>query len=94
MNAPTENSYPDRGTDGNAVGGTTAGIIRGDAEGSRGCPALPNQPAEDPGRGGNRLLWLAAGAFLVMIAAWTAFFLIAHRHPVETVPVVTDGGRR
>ena len=44
-------------------------------------------------RGGNRLLWLAAGAFTVMIAAWTAFFFIAHRHPVGTVPMVTNAVR-
>lgn len=94
MNPPTENSHPDSGADGNVLAGPKAGFVRGEAEGFRGSPVLPNQPAEDAGRGGNRLLWLAAGAFAVMIAAWTAFFFIAHRHPVETVPVVTDGGRR
>lgn len=61
----------------------------------RGAEANAAAPgAEDAARPGNRLLWLAAGAFAVMIAAWAAFFFIAHRHPVETVPVVTDGGRR
>ena len=46
-----------------------------------------------PDQGGNRLLWLAAGASAVIVAAWTAFFFIAHRHPVGTVPMVTTAVR-
>lgn len=43
---------------------------------------------------GDRLLWLAAGAFALFLAAWTAFFVIARRHPVESVPLATEGRAR
>lgn len=34
-------------------------------------------------------LWLfIVAAFALQLAAWTAWFLIAARHPVEEVPVV------
>ena len=41
---------------------------------------------------GDRLLWVVAGAFLLLVAAWAAVFVIAHHHPVEPVPLVTGGG--
>jgi hypothetical protein len=56
-------------------------------------PTSDDRSDRDGAAAGNRLLWLAAGAFAAMMAAWTVFFFVAHRHPVETVPVVTDGGR-
>lgn len=43
---------------------------------------------------GDRLLWLAAGAFAVLLAAWTVFFVIARNHPVASVPLTTEGGGR
>ena len=58
------------------------------------APAENSRPDRGVEAAGNRLLWLAAGAFVVMILAWTVFFYVAHRHPVETVPVGTNGGRR
>ncbi len=39
-----------------------------------------------------RLTWLwvwVAGAFLVMLAAWTVMFTLAAKNHVEEVPVVT-----
>lgn len=40
-------------------------------------------------RPSERTLWLTvAVVFGLMIAAWTAMFVIAARHPVETVPLV------
>lgn len=51
--------------------------------------------SERPGGGdrrGNRLLWLAAGAFAVLIAGWVTFIILAHRHPVKSVPVPARGG--
>jgi hypothetical protein len=44
-----------------------------------------------PARRGNALLWLAGGAFAVLLGAWTLLALIAWRHPVAPVPVVAPG---
>lgn len=35
----------------------------------------------------NHVLWFAAGAFSLLIAAWTAFFIVAAHHRVPEVPV-------
>ncbi|MDD2764381.1 MAG: hypothetical protein PHE83_10445 [Opitutaceae bacterium] len=51
-------------------------------------------PAPAPGRSGNQLLWIAAGVFVVLLAAWTVLFIIAHRHPVAPVPLTAGGGAR
>jgi len=42
--------------------------------------------ARTPPPGGGRLLWLAAGAFAVLIAAWLVLLYVAHLHPVAAVP--------
>ncbi|MFA5058980.1 MAG: hypothetical protein WC485_12765 [Opitutaceae bacterium] len=49
-------------------------------------------PVPAPVRSGNPLLWIAAGVFAVMLAAWTALFIVAHRHPVAPVPLTTRRG--
>lgn len=36
---------------------------------------------------GNKLLWLAAGAFAVMIAAWAVFLVMASKNKIEEVPL-------
>ncbi len=38
---------------------------------------------------GARLWWWVMLAFALQIAAWTAWFVIARRHPVQEVPVVS-----
>jgi len=55
--------------------------------------------AEDPGNrpgasAGNEVLWIAGGLFALLLAAWAALFIIAHRHPVETVPVTPPAARK
>ena len=44
--------------------------------------------------GSNRLLWLAGGMFAVLLAAWATLFMLAHRHPVETVPLSTPATKK
>jgi len=53
--------------------------------------AAPTDP--DGGSRGNELLWLVAGVFAALLAAWAALVVISHHHPVQEVPVVTRGGR-
>ncbi len=61
----------------------------------------PNEAASHPShppavaRGsGNRLLWMVGGVFALLLAAWTAFIIIAGRHPVAPVPIAAPGGGR
>ncbi len=41
---------------------------------------------------GNRLLWIVAGVFALLLIAWTTLIVIACRHPVEPVPIAAPGG--
>ncbi len=43
---------------------------------------------------GNRLLWVVGAAFAVLLAGWATFLMLAARHPVQSVPVVTQPGSR
>jgi len=52
----------------------------------------PPTGTEATARRGTALLWLAAGAFAVLLGAWTVLIIIAHRHPVPTVPVAAPAG--
>lgn len=38
----------------------------------------------------SRIWWWVVVAFLVQIAAWTAWFIIAKKHAVEEVPLVSE----
>jgi hypothetical protein len=42
---------------------------------------------------GSRLWWCIVAACALHIAAWTAWFAIAARHPVREVPVAGGSGR-
>ena len=53
---------------------------------------VENEPAGAGDRRGNRLLLMVAGAFALLLAGWGTFIFLAHRHPVQNVPVVTRGG--
>lgn len=39
----------------------------------------------------SRLWWWFVLAFVVQLAAWTAWFIIASHHRVEEVPLITNG---
>jgi len=41
---------------------------------------------------GNQLLWIVAGVYAIVLAAWTVLFTIAHRHPVAPVLLTTRRG--
>lgn len=57
-----------------------------------GSPAPTPSPERKPLRGSRTWLWIVAACAL-QLAAWTAWFLIAARHPVEEVPVVGQSGK-
>lgn len=59
-------------------------------EGGPHAPDAATGPAAAGGRG-NRLLWIVAGAFALLLAAWAAFLVIAGRHPVAPVPIAAPG---
>jgi hypothetical protein len=42
---------------------------------------------------GSRLWWWVVAAFAFQMAAWTAWFIVASRHKIEDVPLVTSSGR-
>lgn len=50
--------------------------------------AVVGKPA--PARKSRLWLWIVV-AFVVQIAAWTAWFTIASRHRVAEVPLATEG---
>lgn len=50
----------------------------------------PDAPAASRTRPSRLWLWFVV-AFLVQVAAWTAWFVIASRHKVEEVPLVESG---
>ena len=54
----------------------------------------PGTPAAGPPlrSGGNALLWIVAGVFLIVLAAWGTLIAIACRHPVTPVTIHTSGG--
>lgn len=37
----------------------------------------------------NTILWCAAAAFALLLAAWTILFRLAHENKVESVPLAT-----
>ena len=48
----------------------------------------------EPVRSEQSFLWLiVVAAFVVQLAAWTAWFVIASHHRVAEVPVATQGNR-
>jgi hypothetical protein len=52
--------------------------------------ASPTSPPEKK-RARRSYLWLwFVGAFLIQAGAWTAWFIIAGKHPVEEVPLVSS----
>lgn len=38
----------------------------------------------------DRLMWWVAGAFALMLGAWTVLFIVAAKHRVAEVPIVTQ----
>ncbi len=47
-------------------------------------------PNPDPNPPERSRLWLIfVAVFVLQLAAWTAWFIIASRHPVEEVPLAT-----
>lgn len=46
----------------------------------------------ETGRSGG-LMWWVAGAFALLLTAWSAFFYVASRHRVPEVPLATHGER-
>ena len=42
-----------------------------------------------PPAGRNYLWWVFVAAFVLQLAAWTAWFIVASHHPVEEVPLAT-----
>ena len=55
-------------------------------------PAGGIDQASAPGESGNQLLWIVAGVYAIVLAAWTVLFTIAHRHPVAPVLLTTRRG--
>ena len=49
-------------------------------------------PGTPEGRRSNGLLWVVAGGFAVLLAAWIACVVIACRHPVVPLSFATQGG--
>jgi hypothetical protein len=39
------------------------------------------------------LWWWVAGAFALLLTAWTAMFIVAAHHPVREVPLAKDSAR-
>lgn len=43
---------------------------------------------------GSRIWWWVIAAFVLQLAAWTAWFIIAAHNPVEEVPLATNPAHR
>lgn len=48
-----------------------------------------SQPAQDTRQPSRLWLWFVA-AFVLQLAAWTAWFVIASHHPVAQVPLASN----
>ena len=55
------------------------------------APDAKGQKLQTSGTGG--LMWWVAGAFALLLTAWSAFFYVASRHRVPEVPLATHGER-
>lgn len=55
-------------------------------------PAVMNEPAAQPSRPSR--LWLVfVAAFVLQLAVWIAWFILASHHPVAEVPLTTAPSR-
>ncbi len=53
-------------------------------------PRAPAKPAAAARGTGDRLLWIVAGAFALLLNAWSVFIVIACSHPVVPVPTAAS----